>query len=53
MVTGRAATGGRSHLFSHVAGCVAVWCIVFALSGWFVRGLCRGAWGMCMLVSEM
>ena len=28
--------GGRSHLFSHVAGCVVFWCEMFALNGWFV-----------------
>jgi hypothetical protein len=26
-------TGSRSHLFSHVLGCVAFWCEVFALTG--------------------
>ena len=47
--------GRRSHLFSHVAGCVVVWCEVFAhgagpqvssfficywLCGGLVRGVC-------------
>jgi biotin transporter BioY len=41
--------GGRSHLFSHVFGYVAVWCEMFALTGWFLKGKCRGAWVKCLL----